>query len=84
MTTSIRELAEDDYDEARILNAFPALVPVETTAALEHERTMISGTSWPAGVGWRGRACSSTSYTSSARTARERCLASRTRSGSGA
>ena len=45
MTTSIRELAEDGYDEARILEAFPALVPADITAALEHERAMISSTS---------------------------------------
>lgn len=51
MTTSIREPAEDGYDEAPILNAVPALVPADITAALEHERAMISGTSWPAGCG---------------------------------
>jgi len=42
MTKSIRELAEDGYDEARILRAFPALVPADITAALEHERALLS------------------------------------------
>jgi len=45
MTTSIRKLEEDGYDEVRILTAFPALVPADITAALEHQRAMISSTS---------------------------------------
>lgn len=42
MTKSIRELAEDGYDEAGILKAFPALVPADIAAALEHERSLTS------------------------------------------
>lgn len=42
MTKSIRELADAGYDEARILKAFPALVPADITAALEHERTLLN------------------------------------------
>jgi len=40
MTKSIRELAENGYDEAGILKAFPALVPADIAAALEHERAL--------------------------------------------
>jgi len=42
MTKSIRELVEAGYDDARILKAFPALVPADIAAALEHERTLLN------------------------------------------
>lgn len=40
MTKSIRELADAGYDDAGILKAFPALVPADIAAALEHERAL--------------------------------------------